>query len=172
MLDLAPFLLPFCTMASKHLKCPFCGHEDFKSAKGLTQHQNQSQHCRRQLSASVCGATGTNFAAAIPNRSATTTFCSKRQKIASHCLPTRDFNDEEDSDIASFVDFDDNTSEASVSPDEAQINTEIRANFRTYVSFACKHLLPFSRAEATAIRLLLKLRKTKALLQTYESIME
>ena len=56
--------------------------------------------------------------------------------------------------------------------DEAQINTEIRANFRTYVSFAYEHLLPFSRAEATAIRLLLKLRKTKASLQTYESIME
>ena len=159
-------------MASKHLECQFCGRKDFKSAKGLTQHQNRSQCCRRQLSASIYGATGAHFAPAIPNRSATTTFCSKRQKIASHCLPTRDFNDEEDIDIASFVDFDDNTSEASLSPDEAQINTEIRAIFRTYVSFACKHLLPFSRAEATAMRLLLKLRKTKASLQTYESIME
>ena len=70
------------------------------------------------------------------------------------------------------MDHVDNASVASESIFEVQTNTEICANFRTYVDFAYQHLLPFSKAEATAIRLLLKLRKTKASLDTYESVMD
>ena len=171
-LYLASFYQPFYTMASRHLQCPFCGREDFKSAKGLTQHQNRSQYCRRQLSASIYGATGPNFASSMPKRATTTTHCSKRQKIAPHCLPAVDANNEEDIDDASFVAFDDNASETPITKYEAQFNTEIRANFRTHVSYAYQHLLPFTNAESCAIRLLLRLRKTKASLKTYECIME
>ena len=151
-LDLASFYEPFYTMASRHLECPFCGREDFKSAKGLTQHQNRSQYCRRQLSASIYGTTGPNFASAMPKRATTTTYCSKRQKIAPHCLPAVDANNEEDIDDASFVAFDDNASETSITKYEAQFNTEIRENFRTHVSYAHQHLLPFTNAESCAIR--------------------
>ena len=159
-------------MASKPHECPFCGRKDFKSSKGLTQHQNRSQHCTRQACTSVYGKPMTDFSSKIFIRATTTSFGSKRQKIASHCRPTSDVHGEEDINFATFLDLEDQESVDSVAPCDTQTNHEICTHSRTYVAFANQRLLPFSRTEATALRLLFKLGQTKASLNTYESIME
>ena len=94
------------------------------------------------------------------------------KKITSHCHPTNDPDHNEEPDFEAFVAPDDNILEASFSTIDGNFNHTICANFRTYIDYAYQHLLPFTHAEASAIRLLIRLRQTKASLQTYESVME
>ena len=159
-------------MASIQFECTYCGRRDFKSAKGLTQHQNRSTYCRRQLVASINGKQTPDFASQIWNKEQKTSSSAKRQKITSHCHPTNDPDHNEEPDFEAFVAPDDNISEASFATIEGNFNQTICANFRTYIDYAYQHLLPFTHAEASAIRLLIRLRQTKASLQTYESVME
>ena len=36
----------FRVMSASHIKCPYCGRDNFESSRGLTQHQNRNKPCQ------------------------------------------------------------------------------------------------------------------------------
>ena len=117
-------------MASNHFECHYCGRQDFKSAKGLTQHQNRSKCCRHQLVASVNGVQMPDFATEILNKEEETSSCTKCQKNTSHCHPTNDQHGNEEPDIDSFVGLVNDILESSFAPFQGQFNQTVCEKFQ------------------------------------------
>jgi hypothetical protein len=88
-----------------------------------------------------------------------------------------DEGDISDNDINNWPN-DDNILLYNQSDDESEIpilsdkNRMIMLEFREYLSYANKHFRSFTKTEETAIKCMVMLRKTKASLSTYNSVME
>ena len=184
------------------LKCPYCGRCDFQSARGLNQHQQQSKPCiakmRKQLGVKtkaneahsfICVSQihdtgGQNFSGNMSeffrdkcqNTGQIPQELSVKCKYTGKDLPQKwiiEFRtssstlDDMDSDDNNFYSLNDDKMSHNL-----EVNLEIWRNFHEYVEFAQNHLIPFTNSEKIAIDLLIRLRRTKASLRTYEEMMD
>lgn len=189
-------------MTDVSIVCPYCKRNDFASRRGLSQHILKTKACSKQDRAAVFSKdegymTADEFLemAEIFRRNkrldvtqAHKDFVYFHKKTANgrqeYVLKfdenafgmEHEYDDNLDDD--SHVDYDDGEEYeenslgdyipvANHQPDES-----IRDDFDEYMKFAENHLIQFSRAEQVAVELMSLLRRTKASLDTYESIME
>lgn len=105
---------------------------------------------------------------------------SKRHRTSdeSSCFQQEEYDADDDNGMCPLLDDVSEDSQQrpvkiSATSENNAVNTEILADWQKYTCWAKQHLLPdFTKSEANAIKLLATLRKTKASLDTYESVME
>ena len=179
------------------ITCSYC-QKKFTSNRGLTQHQQRNEKCFRQLSA-VAGTGPKPPQASCGVALSALNLAKQRQKehyagpkkgkkarklgpsTSQSALQNAEFAGQyhsDNDDVGIYSDGseeEEDVEEANSDDEEAlgapQIDESMLANFKNYVAGA-PNLAPFTSQEVQAIKLMAVLRRTKASLDTYESVME
>ena len=183
-------------MSSSTIACEHCGREDFESKRALTQHLTHNKQCQHRVKAKAAGV----FAFQVPHdfikclpiiRGTGTQNChdahrtyqmgeiSPGKEVLDHRPAKKrcnaaSFNYEEDEFHAPLGTDNDSIAHDSdnSSVDAGALDQEIVNDFREYCVRAEKYFQPLNKNQRKAIRLMSKLRETKASLDTYDSVME
>ena len=189
-------------MASQLLSCPYCTCKDFKTQRGLTQHQQNSTKCRDLLQRKY----GIRHTAIYPHDNIRIQHLIPPKEGVIYVQPAKQLFDcnafsqtkdldngteqEEfimdvyedgpaDEDFGGFPMIDDSSNNSVAveeitleQPDELVPPAEIIDDFNEHVEWARSNLLDFTTNVKNAIMLMSSLRETKASLDTYETIMD
>ena len=189
-------------MASQLLSCPYCTHKDFKTQRGLTQHQQNSAKCRDLLRqkygiqhTAIYPHDNIRIQRLIPMQGKSDLCAASKTIVRLQCISqTKDLDNgteqEEfimdvyedgpaDEDFGGFPMIDDN-SDNSVAVEEITLEqsdelvptAEIIDNFNEHVEWARSNLLDFTTDVKNAITLMSSLQKTKASLDMYRTVMD
>ena len=183
------------------LECPFCLRNNFGSQGALTQHQQRSPVCLAKLRASLAGKSDYLTAHQyIPRSTAKNGRCSsetlrpppakkmaingkivwtKSQKFCAKLQKSGKLQEHQLLDCSKQLATEDNdefnflfgTLDENVQR-PGQIDTSILDDYRDYCADANRDYVPLTDIQKAAITLLATLRRTKASLSTYESMME
>jgi hypothetical protein len=189
-------------MSSKQrYACPHCLRDNFKSARGLTQHLACSKVCAQLHSnlAKVAGNKRTNDEATLdetaPKKPAVATainsilakdFLARQQIMASsmatlqrnsHALPAAHLDHDMDADFGFLMDDDSDDGGGLLHMEEeedyvAPPNSVSRDRFREYVADSKTNLLPLDKYQVAGIKLMDVLQKKKTSLDTYNAVMD
>jgi len=169
-------------MSNQLFTCPFCGRNNFRSQRGVAQHQNANPKCDRGRH--KCFGPD-HFPTKISDNFSTQQLIPTRgrseQVVIAQCCQTTS-NDEDTSDTENGDDFAMNVDDADEMSDNYSTNGDEPTNpisnrkmlddFKIHSEWAASKLCPFTHDEKNAIALLDRLRKSKASLNLYESVTE
>ena len=171
---------------SETLTCPYCKRSDFKSARGLTQHQTQNLRCKTKKLSLMPKRSGNKpghkIICTVIEEPLPRTTKTRLPRIRFTCnqsvlQPQTNVHLPQDDD--NLMDYDvDSTHDPGTENVNPDINifpdppiTGLRTMFDKYVCYAETKLDPFTPNQEQAIKLLSVLRQTSASLNTYEAIL-
>ena len=189
-------------MSTQTYSCPYCRRSDFKSRRGLTQHQKNTPKCRAQ----VCSKFGVKHNPTLPHNNIPTQQLiptlgrnpslaitptldkspslklgdvTNHDKFAPNDARTCREQKHCDVEPADFTSLNDDTDESdgrlSVGTADANENNpslQLITDFNKYAIWATHNLIKFTSNQVAAIRLVSTLRKTKAPLTQYETVLD
>ena len=184
------------------IKCPYCGEQRFKTTRGLSNHQRSSAKCAAKIMQKYGMIPDGCFphdvmplSDAIPTNSRNNEanentskrrketeisfICNGANQSSIACGAARlTFDATEDNNFDFHMEDDmqplmlDSDEELDVNENPIAPDCTIKSNFVEYVARANAQFANLTKVEQNAIALLHRLRKTKASLDTYESVME
>jgi len=166
--------------------CRFCNRPPFPSARALTQHLNKNLACKRMLEASLRQPNGAsrvhNFMASAPILVAPSKQLGpiddgigQQQRYERRQKDADSQNDVSDDSVEEAPAFEDNDSDDDAHEAHNQVNqgpnSELLEEYKIYVERA-RRFGPMPRKLMDSVKLMHRLRRTKASLETYDCIME
>lgn len=184
-------------MATTKIVCAHCGRNNFKSTRGLTQHQMTPGLCNSKMwrsseikskdnfanefthFAAVICTNGRHNVEQIAKSTGLSSETGREQQTSNGNSNFTESSQDIEYDLGRFSPMsaanyssDEESTDETESQSSVQCVTEIQSNFKSYVAWAHKNVDQFDKNEKDAIDLLRRLRQTKSSLQTYEGIME